>query len=949
MRERFSFILLIAVILSQNVHSQFEHFYESWRWSHFTTSSGLPSDVVENIIETESGVPWVSTAKGLAWYDGYRWNSIPVDSSKPNQRARLISKYYNDKIFVILDGSLYQGNSQGFKKCLFTNHIEYGNISTVAALDSTTYMCVYETNSSAYVLQVKNGYAVKIQSPPPGRLYQTNNSIWFSSGSDVGLYRFQKNQWIKLFKPIGDAIALRSIVENDRGEGIISIDAPKNKIGVWEFQDKSNIKYSSSERNQPIRTANISNNGEAIIVYESGEIHIRENYIWSHLEPIPRQMINILSIYYRPNNDVWLASEKGLYLFKQGQSEWEKNQYAFSDIKNVVMEVFQSTDGSIWIGNMDGLEIHKRNGQKEFLSSIGGLPLGLVTGINQDNEGHIWICAGGGAKGFFKWDGKKWSHYFAETINYHKIRKDQKGNLWFLGLGVKSSDPGGYYLKDSHFYRIDSMFSLPSNRIYSFAESEKGTIWIGTSEGLVRKKNDAFTYWGHESFGKNAKIFTLAVDGFDNIWFSTFSSFLGTLTQNDSVEWKWKKEEQYEYNEKIWDLSFDDSGVLWLASTKGLYRYANKTWANYGNKTGANIKELRVVLPAKDRIFVGGHGFGVRSIKRQKEVFPLRTILFKPIVENNEVYCTWYPASFWGDIPSDEIETRYRINNEEWSTWSLQNSVTLKNLKSGNYKLSVQAKNSYGNIYDAAQTEIFEIEPIIFFRPIFLGPILLLLLIIIGLIIRAYFINKQHLINLESQRIRISNDLHDDVGSNLGSISLMSQRIGRDRALAEHLKEDIGLISDTAIQTAEELRDIVWYINPKHDTILSMNNRLREIAMRQFRGMDLTFQMNDIVKSDIRLIGIRRTMLLMYKEILHNIIKHSKATKVMITINHQPDSFTLSVYDNGVGFDHTEEYSGNGLKSLQLRADEAKARLSIVSAKGSGTTVTVVFSNFTAI
>ncbi|MBP6671500.1 MAG: hypothetical protein KA247_00010 [Bacteroidetes bacterium] len=933
-------------MVSQTAQSQFEQFYESWRWSHFTTASGLPSDVVEGIIESEDNIPWVTTAKGVAWYDGYRWNPILVDSARPNLRARMISKYHHDNIFIILDGDLYVGNTKGFNKILFNNQTMQGEITSVAALDSTSFICVYETGDSAYIVKIKDGIDRPIASPPPGRVYRTSNTVWLSAGIDIGLYVYQAESWSKIFYPIGDAIALRNIVENEKEEGVIAIDAPKNNIGVWEFQDKKNIQHSLSERNQPVRTINISSNAEVIVVYESGEIHMRVRNKWKNFDPIPRQMENILSLSFRRNNDIWFATERGLYLFKSTQNEWKDLSYIFSDLRNVVMEVFQSSSGDLWIGNLNGLEIQRTNGTREYISEILGIKLGLVTGINQDTRGHIWICAGGGAKGVFEWNGSKWQRHFGDRINYHKIRKDRKGELWILGLGIIKSDPAGYIITDSNYLRIDSIYRLPSNRLYSFIESMMGTKWIGTSDGLVRIKNNSYSNWGRESIGKNAKIYTMAVDKNDNLWFSTFSSYLGLIDHSDSIKWILKRKEQYEYKEKIWDIVFDESEVLWVASSKGLYRYFNNTWTNYGAQTGSSIRELRVVLPSHEYIYVGGHGIGARTIRKREEQHPINIYINKPLIEKNDAFCSWSPESFWGKYPSDEIETRHRINGKYWSEWSTQHSITLKSLQSGIYHLSVQAKDPYGAVYDATAEQVFEIEPHLYRRPIFLIPIVFLCFTIIILIFKYYQAKKQHQLNMIDQRIRISNDLHDDVGSNLGSISLISQRLSRKSSAVPEIKEELTIISDTAVQTADELRDIVWYVNPLNDAMINVGIRLREIAERQLRGFDLQFSLNDAVKNDTSLMNIRRNIILMYKETLHNVMKHSKAKKVTITVDHQPDMFTIIVADDGVGFDHSKEFSGNGMRSIRRRVAEVNGRLNIESGNGAGTTVTVVFSQF---
>ena len=193
------------------------------------------------------------------------------------------------------------------------------------------------------------------------------------------------------------------------------------------------------------------------------------------------------------------------------------------------------------------------------------------------------------------------------------------------------------------------------------------------------------------------------------------------------------------------------------------------------------------------------------------------------------------------------------------------------------------------------------------------------------------------------QRTRIANDLHDDVGSNLGSIALMSQRVTRFIDDKEKALTEVKVISSTALHTADDLRDIVWYINPRFDNLSGLETRFREIAARMTNEAQITFEFRDEMKDDITLIKVRRDMLLMYKEMLHNIMRHAAATKIHIQFIRRSGEIELTVQDNGVGFDKGKEYYGSGLRSLHRRAQDTEATITIRSSKGNGTSITILF------
>ena len=148
-------------------------------------------------------------------------------------------------------------------------------------------------------------------------------------------------------------------------------------------------------------------------------------------------------------------------------------------------------------------------------------------------------------------------------------------------------------------------------------------------------------------------------------------------------------------------------------------------------------------------------------------------------------------------------------------------------------------------------------------------------------------------------------------------------------------------ISRSARQMANDLRDIVWTINPGLDRLNDMVDRMRIIASTMLGGISYTFQGQAGTSTDRLEMEFRRNILLMYKEVLHNIQKHARATQVRILINEDPDCFTITIEDNGVGFDTALPSSGNGLSNLKNRASSIGATLEIVSAPERGTRVKI--------
>ena len=189
-------------------------------------------------------------------------------------------------------------------------------------------------------------------------------------------------------------------------------------------------------------------------------------------------------------------------------------------------------------------------------------------------------------------------------------------------------------------------------------------------------------------------------------------------------------------------------------------------------------------------------------------------------------------------------------------------------------------------------------------------------------------------------RSRIASDLHDEIGSNLSSISLSSQLIKKSSNLSDKIKNQLEEITITAKETADSVRDIIWFINPEHDKAENLLSKMKDTAARMLPGIAYTFNNNGRIY--IESLQARRNLFLIYKEILNNIAKHSEAKKVIIDIDDGASAFKLNIADDGKGFDKENITLGNGLKNIQKRLKESNGKIGIISQPGSGTEISIL-------
>ena len=184
---------------------------------------------------------------------------------------------------------------------------------------------------------------------------------------------------------------------------------------------------------------------------------------------------------------------------------------------------------------------------------------------------------------------------------------------------------------------------------------------------------------------------------------------------------------------------------------------------------------------------------------------------------------------------------------------------------------------------------------------------------------RSYIAKEQA---VETERYRISSELHDDLGSGLSTIRLLSEMMKANTA--GNIENQLGKISDSSKELVQKMNEIVWALNINNDNLQSLLAYIRQYTVRELDDVNINCSVS--MPSHIPNVSIpgkeRRHIFLMVKECINNIIKHSKASQVNIEISLNED-FCLQIHDNGIGIpDKENEIHHFGLNNLKQRANE---------------------------
>jgi signal transduction histidine kinase len=196
---------------------------------------------------------------------------------------------------------------------------------------------------------------------------------------------------------------------------------------------------------------------------------------------------------------------------------------------------------------------------------------------------------------------------------------------------------------------------------------------------------------------------------------------------------------------------------------------------------------------------------------------------------------------------------------------------------------------------------------------------------------------------LNTERLRISRDIHDNVGSRLTEIILLSELARRNQTKASELEMHVGRLSNVAREVVRDLDEIVWAVNPKNDFLDNLADYIFEYV-ENFLGMtSIRFRVDlaeDVPHQPLSS-AARHNLFLVVKEALNNVVKHSAATEVWVRAKTENGDLTFEIEDNGKGFEKQADGLGNGLGNMDKRMKEVDGRFELESCPGNGTRIKI--------
>jgi ligand-binding sensor domain-containing protein/signal transduction histidine kinase len=549
-----------------------------------------------------------------------------------------------------------------------------------------------------------------------------------------------------------------------------------------------------------------------------------------------------------------------------------------------------------------------------------------------------------------------------------RLYEDARGDLWISVYGRPQSGLARLERATGRLQTYSESDGLPStNSPTAFCEDRSGNLWIGFSGGgLARYTAGRFTLFTVADGLPAGAVTALYLDRIGRLWLATNKSGLTrideptadrphfvTLTTADGLS-----------TNNIRCITEDQWGHIYVGTARGVDRIDPETGhirrytttdglandfvtAALRDRHGAlwfgTLRGLSRLVPAMDRprspgVSIGGLRINGKSYPvaetGQAEIGGLE---LEP--QQNQIQIDFFSLSF---APGEVLHYQYRMEgtNQDWSAPSEQRTVDFASLQPGTYRFLARAVSADGTA-SAPASVAFTIAPHVWQRWWFLT----LASLLVGLAAYAvYRLRVTRLLELERMRMRIATDLHDDIGSSLSQIAILSEvALGQAENGGNRPARQLSHIARISRESVDSISDIVWAINPQRDWLVDLIGRMRRLAGEVFAARNVEFRFDaPPPERDIRLgTDVRRQVFLIFKEGINNMVRHSGCTRVDITVTAEGGWLMLKLSDNGRGFDTAAKSSGHGLMSMRKRAEALGGQLDIASKIGEGTTITL--------
>jgi signal transduction histidine kinase/ligand-binding sensor domain-containing protein len=979
--------VFLAAVIQSAAQSTLNYLIRVW-----PVESGLPQSKVTAALQSPDGYVWVCTYGGLARFDGVRFTTFDDHNTPALVSSRLFS------LTQAPDGALWIGDESGhltreqegrFFRATPRNLSPDWQGGRIYDLACDAAGDLWLLNDAGQLARPRDGRVLESESGSMSRVVAlartADGTLWVAHNGRLSQLQNGRLTPLEFSEAESNHAVLGFGPSRDGALWIVTGQSVgKWKDGHW-LEKLTDVPWTNSLLTRLIETrdgilaaATVSDG-----LYLTSRRAPEETLHFNHLNGLPSDWIS--SLFEDREGNLWAGTGGGLVMLRRSAIQTIAPPDHWQSC--AVLALLAGSGNSLWIGT-EGAGIYRwQDGAWTHFGAGSSLSNLYVWSLAKDAAGRLYAGTWGG--GLFVKNG---GHFQPAPgtedwqLAVPALLPARDGGLWV------GTSRGLLHYQNGKIQWLTDQHGASLRNVRSIAEGSDGSVWFGTAgQGLGCWRNGQLIRFRRSNGLVSDFIECLRFDAAGALWIGTYG---GGLMRWKSGRFSSIGSEQGLPNGVISDIEPDDRGFFWMSSHDGILRVSQAelndcadgkiNWIHclvFGVHDGLPTIECSEGLqPDGARTADGRLWFG--TSKGLVAVAPdkIRLNPLPPPVRVENLLVDGRPVSLPGPLqipPGSEhlefqftalslaapekVRFKYRLEGLEkgWVNAGTRRAADYHLVPPGRYTFHVIACNNDGVWNETGASLPLTLLPYFWQTWWFHVSSGLATVLVASAGVWFYTRRRMQLKlerlerqrALERERARIARDLHDDLGAALTQIGMLSQNALQQLDQPASIAPGLRQIFDAARALTRALDEIVWAVNPRHDSLDSLATYLARFAQEFLRPTGLRCRLELPLELPPWLLTaeIRHNVFLACKEALNNVVKHAAARQVRLALTLDPNGFRLEIADDGQGFDPSQCHSpaaspadpdqANGLENMRRRLQEIGGTCEIQSEPGRGTRV----------
>jgi ligand-binding sensor domain-containing protein/signal transduction histidine kinase len=930
----------------------------------WSSENGLPQNSVHQILQTRDGYIWIATEGGVARFNGTQF-TIFNQENDPTFTSNDICCLTEDR-----SGALWIGTADGlmryasgaFRRYTAADGLPSPVVLSLAPTDDGFVLVLTSSGLARYDGQKFTSLAVSPSALGTG----PDGSVWLATAT--GLFSYDHEHLRALPFPSLPAEPIEGLGSLKDGSSWVRT---RSALLLWSQGHLRTWHTGRELRGTRVQSFLADSRGNLWVGTDQGLalLSSADTIDKTRLETQPvLGATSILTMFEDQEHNLWIGTDTaGLHILRQQKFRTLSTLAGYA-----ITAITQTIDDAIWSGSKDEGLFRYENDETRHLSTKDGLLSDVILTLAADRDGSLWIGTPDGLNHLQ--GGKIESYTSADGLPDDFIRSlfsDTDGTLW---VGTRR---GLAHWQNGRFTILSRADGLKSDLIGAMLRSSPNDLWVATLDGLVRIRDGKLTTFTTAQGLSGNVITSLLEDTNHTLWVGTKDGGLSRSSANGFTPVR-----AHNLPSDIDAIVEDANGYLWLTSSHGVMRVSaakliacgeapacDPPMTTYGSSDGMPTEDTSSTgHPGAWKTADGQLWFATRKgvavvnpAALSENRIPLPIIIERFTVDDTQWKLTGaeaiippghtrYAFEYAGlsYISPSRVHYRYILEgfDKQWTQAGTRRNAYYTNLPPRHYRFRVQVANEDGIWNETGAEFSFVIRPSFYRTLWFLGFATILLA---GLIFAIYRMRvrviRSQFDAILAERNRIAREIHDTLAQGFVGVSMQLELTAHLLAQSHVLEasQQVDRTRDLVREGLADARRSIWDLRAA-GTQATLPVRLTKLVEQSSTEH---MKINIDVGGTYRALApsFENEVLRIAQEALANVVRHSGATRAALDLRYHPNELTLTISDNGVGFqttDTTLPAKGHfGLQGMQERAVQIGGKLDVESSPNSGTIVTL--------